>query len=245
MSITKGMLSVIMPAYNEEQCIYENLLSVCEYVSTFHPNYEILLVNDGSTDCTFEEAMRARKENFHIKIVTYRINRGKGGAIKEGIEKASGEYIAFLDADLDLSPVHLHQFLEALLDEDADIVIGSKLHKDSHLNYPWKRKVMSYGYFVILRILFRLKLKDTQTGVKLFRAEAIKPIARELKTSGYAFDIEILARANDIGCRILEMPVQLEYKRDTEHGTPRIRIWDVCSMFIDTLKIFWDIKIRS
>lgn len=245
MSITKGMLSVIMPAYNEEQCIYENLLSVCEYVSTFHPNYEILLVNDGSTDCTFEEAIRARKENFHIKIVTYRINRGKGGAIKEGIEKASGEYIAFLDADLDLSPVHLHQFLEALLDEDADIVIGSKLHKDSHLNYPWKRKVMSYGYFVILRVLFRLKLKDTQTGVKLFRAEAIKPIARELKTSGYAFDIEILARANDIGCRILEMPVQLEYKRDTEHGTPRIRIWDVCSMFIDTLKIFWDIKIRS
>ena len=245
MSLSRGMLSVIMPAYNEEQCIYENLLSVCEYVSTFHPNYEILLVNDGSTDHTFDEAMRARKENFHIKVVTYHINRGKGGAIKEGIEKASGEYIAFLDADLDLSPVHLHQFLEALLDEDADIVIGSKLHKDSRLNYPWNRKVMSYGYFVLLRILFRLKLKDTQTGVKLFRAEAIKPIARELKTSGYAFDIEILARANEIGCRILEMPVQLEYKRDTEHGTPRIRIGDICSMFIDTLKIFWDIKIRS
>lgn len=245
MSISRGMLSVIMPAYNEEQCIYENLLSVCEYVSTFHPNYEILLVNDGSTDRTFDEAMRARKENFHIKVVTYHINRGKGGAIKEGIQKASGEYIAFLDADLDLSPVHLHQFMEALLDEDADIVIGSKLHKDSRLNYPWNRKVMSYGYFVLLRILFRLKLKDTQTGVKLFRADAIKPIARELKTSGYAFDIEILARANKIGCRILEMPVQLEYKRNTEHGIPRIRIGDICSMFIDTLKIFWDIKIRS
>lgn len=245
MSTSSGMLSVIMPAYNEEQCIYENLLSVCEYVSTFHTDYEILLVNDGSTDHTLEEAMRARKENFHIKIVTYHINRGKGGAIKEGIEKASGKYIAFLDADLDLSPVHLHQFLEALLDEDADIVIGSKLHKDSRLNYPWKRKVMSYGYFVLLRILFRLKLKDTQTGVKLFRAEAIKPIARELKTSGYAFDIEILARANEIGCRILEMPVQLEYKRNTEQGISRIRIGDIFSMFLDTLKIFWDIKICS
>lgn len=245
MNTTKGMLSVIMPAYNEEQFIYKNLLTVCEYVSSFQQDYEILLVNDGSIDHTLEEAMRARKENFHIKIITYHINRGKGGAIKEGIEKASGEYIAFLDADLDLSPTHLHQFLEALLNEDADIVIGSKLHKDSRLNYPWKRKIMSYGYFIILRILFRLKLKDTQTGVKLFRAEAIKPIARELKTSGYAFDIEILARANDIGCRILEMPVQLEYKRDTEHGVPRIRIWDACSMLIDTLKIFWDIKIRS
>lgn len=245
MNTTKGMLSVIMPAYNEEQCIYENLLTTCEYVSAFHPDYEILLVNDGSTDHTFEEAMRARQRNPRIKVITYHINRGKGGAIQEGIGKASGEFIGFLDADLDLSPMHLHYFLEALLDEDADIVIGSKLHKDSQLNYPWKRKVMSYGYYFLLRILFRLELKDTQTGVKLFRAEAIKPIARELKTYGYAFDIEILAKANQFGCRILEMPVQLEYKRDSEQETPRIRIGDICSMFIDTLKIFRDIKIHS
>lgn len=245
MNTKKGMLSVIMPAYNEEQCIYKNLLIVCEAVSAFHPDYEILLVNDGSTDHTFEAAMHARQENFHIKVITYHINRGKGGAIQEGIEKAAGEYIAFLDADLDLSPMHLYDFLEALLDEDADIVIGSKLHKDSRLNYPWKRKVMSYGYYIILRLLFRLQLKDTQTGVKLFRAEAIKPIARELKTYGYAFDIEILARANQFGCRILEMPVKLEYKRSTEHGASRIRIMDICSMLIDTLKIFRDIKIHS
>ena len=94
-------------------------------------------------------------------------------------------------------------------------------------------------------ILFHLKLKDTQTGIKLFRSDVIKPIAEELKTSGYAFDIEILAKANQFGCRILEMPVRLEYKRGLENSSVRIRIKDIFSMFIDTLKIFWDIKIRS
>lgn len=245
MTKIKDMLSVVMPAYNEENCIYQNLLTTCNCIAGFCSSYELIIVNDGSADHTFDEAMRARRENSHIKVVNYQVNRGKGGAIKEGIAHASGEYIGFLDADLDLSPDYLRTFLDALLDEDADIVIGSKLHKDSNLNYPFKRKIMSYGYYILLRILFHLDLKDTQTGVKLYRADVIKPLANGLKTSGYAFDIEILARANQIGCRILEMPVQLEYKRDTEHGTPRIRIWDICSMFIDTLKIFWDIRIHS
>lgn len=245
MSIVKGMLSVIMPAYKEEQCIYQNLLTTCASIEEFCPNYEIIVINDGSPDNTFQESMRARAVNPRIKVATYRINRGKGGAIKEGISRASGEYIAFLDADLDLSPTHLNTFLQELLNEDADIVIGSKMHPDSQLEYPLKRKIMSYGYYILLRVLFHLELKDTQTGVKLFRAAVLKPIAAELKTSGYAFDIEILARASQMGCRILEMPVCLEYKRGLKNGTVRIRINDIISMFIDTLKIFWDIKIRS
>ena len=218
MNNVKGMLSVVMPAYNEEACIYKNLLETCDCVSTFCPTYEIILVNDGSPDHTFDEAMRARAVNPHI---------------------------AFLDADLDLSPMHLQAFLEELLNEDADIVIGSKLHKDSQLIYPLKRKIMSYGYYLLLHILFHLDLKDTQTGVKLFRAAVIKPIAESLSTSGYAFDIEILARANQMGCRILEMPIHLEYRRGMENGTARIRIGDVFSMFFDTLRIFRDIHFRS
>ena len=109
------MLSIVMPAYNEEQCIYSNLLTTAEIVEDFYSNYEIILVNDGSTDHTFSEAMRAREENHRIKVLTYHKNRGKGGAIKEGIQKAQGAYIAFLDADLDLSPRHLERFMEQLI----------------------------------------------------------------------------------------------------------------------------------
>lgn len=238
-------LSVVMPAFNEENCIYQNLLATSRSIRQFHSDYEIIIVNDGSTDHTLDEALRARAEDSHIKVATYRINRGKGGAIREGISRASGAYIAFLDADLDLAPEHLHTFLDAMLDEDAHIVIGSKLHKDSQLNYPLKRKIMSYGYYMILRILFHLDIKDTQTGVKLFRAEVIKPIAAELTTTGYAFDIEILARASCMGCRIVEMPVTVEYKRGLENGTARIRLKDIFMMFFDTLKIFRDIRLRA
>ena len=110
-------------------------------------------------------------------------------------------------------------------------MIGSKLHRDSRLNYPLKRKIMSYGYYMILRILFHLDIKDTQTGVKLFRAEVIKPIAQELTTTGYAFDIEILARASRMGCRIVEMPVTVDYKRGLENGTTRIRLKYFCDVF--------------
>ncbi len=236
------MLSIVMPAYNEEQCIYSNLLTTAEIVEDFYSNYEIILVNDGSTDHTFSEAMRAREENHRIKVLTYHKNRGKGGAIKEGIQKAQGAYIAFLDADLDLSPRHLERFMEQLICTEADIVIGSKLHKDSRLHYPFTRKILSYGYYLLLHLLFHLQLKDTQTGVKLFRAEIIKPIAFELKTTGYAFDIEILARACQKHAKILEMPVFVDYKRITEQSGSRIRLQDIYSMFIDTLKIFRDIR---
>ena len=230
MKIHRNMLSVVMPAYNEENCIYQNLLTTSQSIRQFHPDYEIIVVNDGSSDHTLEEALRARAEDSHIKVATYHINRGKGGAICEGISRASGEYIAFLDA---------------MLDEDAHIVIGSKLHPDSQLNYPLKRKIMSYGYYMILRLLFHLDIKDTQTGVKLFRAEVIKPIAQNLTTTGYAFDIEILARASRMGCRIVEMPVTVDYKRGLENGTARIRLKDIFVMFFDTLKIFRDIRFRS
>lgn len=234
----KYTLSVVVPAYNEEAVIYDNLLSICEAVFLFCPRYEIIVVNDGSTDNTYSEIMRARRENSKIKLVTYHVNRGKGGAIKEGIAHANGEYIAFLDADLDLAADHLESFLRTMLEQNADIVIGSKLHKESKLNYPLSRKIMSYGYYMLLRILFHLDIKDTQTGVKLFRAEIIQPIAAELETSGYAFDIEILARANQYGFEIIEMPVHLNYTRGMENGTVRIRFWDIIDMFFDTLRIY-------
>jgi glycosyltransferase involved in cell wall biosynthesis len=238
----KYTLSVVVPAYNEEAIIYHNLQNICETISLFCPSYEIIVVNDGSTDCTRSEVLRARKYNSRIKLVTYQKNRGKGGAVKEGIAHARGEYIAFLDADLDLPAEHLEDFLRTMIEADADVVIGSKLHKDSKLNYPLSRRIMSYGYYILLRILFHLDIKDTQTGIKLFRADIIQPIAAELKTTGYAFDIELLIRANQYGFQIIEMPVCLNYTRGADTSATHIRIWDAIDMFFDTLKIYARLK---
>lgn len=225
-----------MPAYNEGKNIYQNLLKTVEIVCGFHNNFEIIAVNDGSKDNTSEEILRAASADARIIAVSYTPNGGKGKAIKEGVMRATGDYIAFLDSDLDLSPMHIKAFLEKMGETDVEAVIGSKLHKDSKVNYPKRRKIMSVGYYLILVILFHLPVKDTQTGVKLFKADCLKPIIERVQSTGYAYDIEILANVSKKGGKIAEMPIELEFQRENRWG--RIRFKDIWKVVKDTMMVF-------
>lgn len=231
-----GKLSVIMPAYNEEEHIYENLMETSRILCGFQKDFEIIAVNDGSIDHTEQEIVHAANKDKHIVAISYYPNGGKGKAIKEGVLKATGDYIAFLDSDLDLSPVHLKGFLEKIENTGAEAVIGSKLHKKSQVQYPKRRKVMSIGYYIILMILFRLPVKDTQTGVKLFRADCLRKIIDRVQSSGYAYDIEILANISKNGGKIVEMPVVLKFQRENHWG--RIRFQDIWSVMKDTIMVY-------
>lgn len=247
MSIFERKLSVVIPAYNEAEKIYENLLEMDRMIGTFVDNYELIVVNDGSSDNTKSEIERASVTSIHIIPAGYKDNRGKGGAIKEGVECASGEYIAFLDADLDLSPMHLEKFMQKMEETDATAVIGSKLHKDSEVDYPLPRRIMSIGYYLMLKVMFHLKIKDTQTGVKLFRAEQLKQVMEYVASNGFAYDIEVLALINAFGGSIEEMPIQLVFQRGTGWG--RIRISDITNVAKETLRIYRNVhkvkKIRN
>ena len=97
------------------------------------------------------------------------------------------------------------------------------------------------GYYLFLKLLFRLNLKDTQTGIKLFKSEAVKPICESLKTFGYAFDIELLVRAKNAGCKIIELPVELNYSR-SRRDKMRFSPSQIYKMFKDTLKIRKELK---
>jgi len=228
-------LSIVMPAYNEGEHIYTNLLKTNEIVSSFCDSFELVCVNDGSKDNTYEEMCRAKEECDKISIVTYTPNGGKGHAIKQGVAAAKGELIGFLDSDLDLSPDHFEDFMKHMESEKADVVIGSKMHKESQLDYPPLRKFISFGYYVMLRLLFRLKVHDTQTGIKLFRSELLKKIVPDVMTKGFAYDIEILACANEMGAKIIERPIRLVFSRSG--GFSRIKIKDIWLVFKDTFKI--------
>lgn len=236
MSIFEKKLSVVIPAYNEGERIYENLLEMDRLIGTFSDHYELIVVNDGSLDNTEAEIERASATNVHIIPAGYKDNRGKGGAIRAGVERASGEYIAFLDADLDLSPMHLEKFMQKMEETDATAVIGSKLHKDSEVDYPLPRRIMSIGYYLMLKVMFHLKIKDTQTGVKLFRAEQLKQAMEYVTSSGFAYDIEVLALINIFGGRIEEMPIRLVFQRGTGWG--RIRISDIVDVATETMHIY-------
>ena len=228
------ILSVVMPAYNEGEHIYANLLETNRIISSFCEDFEIVCVNDGSKDNTLEEMEKAKAECDRIKVVTYQPNGGKGNAIKQGVKAAQGENIAFLDSDLDLSPDHFEDFLKHMESEQADVVIGSKMHKESQLEYPFIRKFVSFGYYVMLRVLFRLKVHDTQTGIKLFKAGLLKGIIEDVMTKGFAYDIEILA-ANELGAKIIERPIRLVFTR--QGGFSRIKFSDIWLVFKDTFKI--------
>lgn len=228
-------MSVIMPAYNEGEHIKQNLLKTAEIIAGFCDSFEIICVNDGSKDNTKEEIEQAEQNSQSVISISYEENKGKGHAIKTGVQQAEGEYIAFLDADLDLAPEHLNAFLAEIQKKNADIAIGSKMHPDSVLDYPLSRKIISRGYYLILLVLFRLKVHDTQTGIKLFRADLLKQIIEDVTTSGFAYDIEILAMANELGAKIIEMPVSIHFTR--EKGFSRIKLKDIITVFIDTLEI--------
>ena len=237
------MISIVVPAYNEGEHIYDNLRIIDETLKAFCSEYEIIAVNDGSKDNTGAEIARAAADFANIKDFGYEVNRGKGGAVSWGAINSKGDVVGFIDADLDLSPDLIPGYVEAFVYSQADVVIGSKMHKDSKLEYPFMRKVFSFGYFVMLKILFGLKCHDTQTGLKLYEGSLIREIAPLRKIEGYAFDIELLALASKKKAKIIEMPVVLNYSRGESFG--RIKFKDVWKMFTDTWKIWWNLKIRK
>lgn len=237
------MLSLIVPAYREGEHICENLIAINEALAVLQEPYEIIPVNDGSPDNTGDEIRRAAEQIDTIVPVSYEVNRGKGGAIVEGIAHAKGDVIGFLDADLDIDPSHVPVYLQVMRSEGPDIVIGSKMHKESRLEYPFARKVFSACYYLMLKILFGLKCHDTQTGIKLYDGDLIRQIAGKLRTKGYAFDIEILAVAGRHKAVLKEMPVSIEFKRGESFG--RIKFRDIWKMFTDTVGIWWNLRVRK
>ena len=206
-------LTIVMPCYNEGTRIYRNIIELATQVEKFCDNFRIIVVNDGSTDDTEQEIQRAKLADSRVGVISYPENRGKGFAVRRGMLSAKSEYVAFIDADLELPPHLLEGFLKEAGD-GADIVIGSKMHPDSQVEYPFMRKVMSTGYYWFLKALFGLKLKDTQTGIKLFRTASVQPILKVMRTSRFSFDIELLAIATKKGLVIKEMPVVVNFSRN-------------------------------
>ena len=236
MRVFKGKISVIMPAFNEGHHIYENLRETHRVFRRSGRSFEIILVDDGSSDETLAEARRAARDFGSIAALRLDRNRGKGNALREGFRAAKGDYVIFLDADLDLHPGQIIGLFRAMRDMKADVIIGSKHHPDSKLEYPLPRKVMSRIYAAALKALFGLPIRDTQTGLKIFTHASLEKAFPRVLCDRYAFDVELLARAHEAGFRVAEAPVVLNFRREVRWG--RIKASDVVRMGLDTLAIF-------
>ncbi|MFN2450439.1 MAG: glycosyltransferase [Candidatus Baltobacteraceae bacterium] len=234
-------ISVVMPAYNEAHLIIANLMETAETLSSFEYDYEIIVVDDGSPDKTYLHAARLLTSHpERVRVVRYDKNAGKGNALMCGAQFARGDYVVFLDADMDLHPSQLPTFFGIMEAQACDVVIGSKRHVLSNVNYPWQRRLYSCVYYGLVRALFGLPVKDTQTGLKLFRREVIDRVFPRILCKRFAFDLEVLVNANRLGYRIESAPVTLRFQR--AYG--RINFRDVKDMLLDTLAIFYRVSTR-
>ncbi len=237
MKVFKQKISVLMPAHNEGDHLYDNLVETVNVFEKYRREYEIIVINDGSTDNTKEEVSRAGARFPRIKCVNLEENSGKGRAIQKGFEAVTGDYVVFLDSDLDLHPLQLWNLFKNMRDKKADVIIGSKRHPLSNVHYPFARKVISHVYAAVLGILFGLPLTDTQAGLKIFRFEVLDCVLPRILCKRYAFDVEILANAHHMGYKIVEYPVVLAWRRRTTWE--RIGLIDMYQAGIDTLAIFY------
>jgi len=241
------LLSVIVPAYKAEYFISKNLEKLKEVLDKIRYPYEIICVVDGNVDKTFEEAQKiAGKYPKEIKVTGYERNMGKGHAVRFGMAKSKGDIIGFVDAGFELNPNSLSILLEHFEWYNADIIIGSKRHPASKIIYPWQRKIFSFVLQSIVRILFGLKVKDTQVGMKFFRREVLEKTLPRLLVKAFAFDIEMLAVAYYLGFkRIYEAPVELKMEFGKNFSTIASKgffktSW---SVFWDTIAVFYRLRI--
>ena len=234
------LLSVIVPAFKQGKTIQKDLESVNRVLQEglTDLDYEIICVVDGKVDDTFDVASRAKSLN--IKVVGYERNKGKGYAVRFGMVRAKGDLISFLDAGMDISPKGIMMLMAHMDWYNADIIVGSKRHPVSRVNYPLFRHITSIGYHIGVKILFDLPLTDTQSGIKIFKREVLEKVLPRLLVKRYAMDIEMLAVAKRLGFnRIYEAPIEVKFNADT-----RIIYWPtILRMMWDTLAIFYRLKI--
>lgn len=240
----KTRLSLIVPTYKQEKTIENDIKRILASFTDSRYDYEIIVVVDGMVDDTFKKAKKL--ENGRVKVVGYDTNHGKGYAVRYGMAKSKGDIIGFMDAGGDINEKWLSMMLEHFRWYDADIIVGSKRHPVSIVNYPWQRKILSWGYQMLIRILFGLNIRDSQVGMKLYRREVLEDVLPRLVVKTFAFDIEILSVAYHLGYRrIFEAPVSIDFSEVQSTITSKNFRRIVWGMLWETAAVFYRLRILN
>lgn len=225
-------ISIIIPAYNEEDRIEPNLQHIISYLKLNFNKYEIIIIDDCSTDRTNEIVSKYTSSN--IIVLKNDINRGKGYSVKRGILKAKYPLVLFSDSDLATPIEELEKFI-GYIDEGYDIVIASRNLKESirEVKQPLYRQYMGRMYPKLVELIVVKGFKDTQCGFKLFKTDLAKKIVRLQTFERFSFDVEILFIANKLGYKVKEAPVTWI----DQEGTKVRFLTDGFSMLLDLFRI--------
>jgi glycosyltransferase involved in cell wall biosynthesis len=228
-------LSIIIPAYNEATRLPASLEKIHAFLQSQSYSAEIVVVENGSTDNTFEltKAMQTSIDNL---VVVHEDQRGKGWAVRRGMEISRGEYRFFCDADLSMPIEEIPRFFPPLL-EDAPVAIASREAPGAvRYDEPEYRHIIGRVFNWIVRLLLLPGLQDTQCGFKCFRADVVEKVFPMVSNNGWTFDAEALFIARRLGYAISEIPIPWYYN---PHSNIRV-LRDSFQMGCDLLKIRWN-----
>jgi dolichol-phosphate mannosyltransferase len=233
-SISQSRISIIIPIFNQGTKIPYSLEKIKQAVELAFSNYELIVVDDGSTDGTLTILKDIAMTDEHVHIISYTPNRGKGYAVRQGVLHSHGDAVIFLDGDLDISPDLVKDYVERL--NTSDLVIASKRHPDSIVRIPRSRGFLSRAFNLLIKMSLGIPQKDTQAGLKVGKGDIMRKIFRNVSVNRYAFDVELLTIASILQLKVHEMPVIMKIER-------RFNTREIVNMFLDVTRIWYKYKI--
>ncbi|MGC8626118.1 MAG: glycosyltransferase [Acidimicrobiales bacterium] len=232
-------LSVVVPYYNPGKLLVPTMERLLVALDGSGASYEVIAVSDGSTDGSNQELEAAFPGRRELTSVVLAHNQGKGAALRLGLARGRGRYLGFIDADGDLDPLLLRSFQVMVNLYNPDIILGSKRHPLSEVEYPPLRRAYSWGYQQLVRAGFRLNIRDTQTGIKLVRRDVLDAVLPRMLEKRFAFDLELIVIARRLGYRrFLEAPVRIRHQ-----FTSTVSWRSVYRTLLDTAAIFYRLRI--
>ncbi len=223
-------LSVVIPAYNEE----ERIEGVLKGYADFYESYEIIVVCNGCSDSTPEIVGDWARRDPRIKVLNFDEKLGKGGAIIEGLKAAEGELIGFLDADESVDAREYLKLVRTIKKSNAGGVIASRRVEGANIlvQQSLTRRIASKAFNLLVRSISGLEFQDTQCGAKVFRGKVVKEVINELSSRGYEFDVEILWKLRNKGCSIHEVPIDWKHS-----GASKFSLLNAPRMLAGLIKI--------
>lgn len=194
-------LSIVLPAYNEEANLHTTIAEISSVVAAMPIDYEIILVNDGSSDRSGEIGRELAKYIYNFRLVEHYPNRGYGGALKAGFEASQKELIAFFPADNQFHFEEINHLLARMQATNADIICGYRAPRRD----PFMRKLNAFGWNTLVRVLFGYLCRDIDCGFKLFRREILNNVT--ITSDGALIDTEFISSARRLGYHIEEVSV--------------------------------------
>jgi glycosyltransferase involved in cell wall biosynthesis len=233
-SISESRISLIIPIFNQAAKISYSLKKIKQAVEFAFSNYELIVVNDGSTDGTLTILKDIAMTDEHLHIISYTPNRGKGYAVRQGVLHSHGDAVIFLDGDLDISPDLVKDYVQKL--STSDLVIASKRHPDSIVRIPRSREFLSRAFNLLIKVTLGIAQRDTQAGLKVGKGDIMRTIFRNVSVNRYAFDVELLTIASILHLKVQEMPVIMKIER-------RFNTKEIMNMFGDVMRIYYRHKL--